>query len=253
LPSIEAVCVRFKITKELFKNLPLTYDYKGNLISLLEKDAKIDPLDVNEAKFEIKCASEESLIPFKEKHSKNFKRDRRIANEYGEEIITDIKIKPINGVIYKHNKNTIKGFPIANESQVTIKKYNDNIKALEKNNKSTLLPSLSSELIKADNSTEPASRNENEYFPLLINDSAVSSTADLKLINSKSSKSLMQNSSKKESIKALNMNLLGSAIKRQCIVLPAHKLNEKLKLRRYVNKRLHRLPQPALGLSFDPK
>lgn len=249
--SLGAICLKLKMSKELFKQTPLTYDYKGRLLPSLAKSVKAIPLDSHEPKFDIKNTSVENLLSAEANHRKA-RRMGEVSKvkKCLEGVMADIKIKPVSGVTYLRNKKISKELPVANEAQIVIKN------TIGKNNRSVLLPELNSEFLKADNSTEAISRNESDFLPLLCSESGVASASDLKCVRAKSN---CRNVYKNHFVRVCgkDVNLLEAVKGRNCPVLPPHKINKKL--RRYMVKgekdlgvvgKTRKLPPPPLGLSF---
>eukprot|EP00826_Nyctotherus_ovalis_P022338 TRINITY_DN17358_c0_g2_i2.p1 TRINITY_DN17358_c0_g2~~TRINITY_DN17358_c0_g2_i2.p1 ORF type:complete len:243 (+),score=35.53 TRINITY_DN17358_c0_g2_i2:269-997(+) len=234
------------MSKELFRQTPLTYDYKGHLLPSLAKSVKAIPLDIYESKFGIKSTSVENLFSTETNH----RRARRMGgvSKVGkclEGVMADINIKPVNGVTYLRNRKINKGLPITNE-----------LYGIGKNNRSVLLPELNSEFLKADNSTEAISRNGSDFLPLLYSESGIASTSDLKCARGKANCKNAANNHFGQMC-GKDMNLLEATKGRECPVLPPRKVNKKL--RRYMVKeekdlsvvgKTRKLPPPPLGLSL---
>ena len=146
-PRIEKLSRHFKINKKAFKNIPLTYDYKGKLINLLAKHTKQSPIYDSKLKFSIRfnrAINTPRKITNYSKPSIN-----KHIEDTEESIHTQIDIKPTYGVKYTCNKKVIYGHeysynPTYNQS-ISIKKYHE---LCNPTNKSFVFPDIYSDKVK---------------------------------------------------------------------------------------------------------
>jgi len=259
--TFDEMCIKYRLTQRAFKNMLITYDFKGHFLPTKDNDDPF-PMKIAKPSFLITCAkptTDTSVI--KQNQQSVLEQEGKDENILDEPIFK-LQIAPTYGVKYRSGGIIIKGNeynknPMYNDSKMSLRTYYKTCG----NRKGEGTSEESAETPSCENSKsrmEIYTHTEDTIHPLTSSKSATDKYYRPKVIISPNSKmfftkpidnTVIHKYNKSSTISYLNE----SGTKRNISATPQRLRNNKIiqvtlrKLKDNISKTRHKLPPPPLG------